>query len=64
MDSQEIAPLAHPVAAAGRRIGVSRTAMFGMIERGEIKSFKIGNRRLIPEDELKRIISERLAEAA
>lgn len=38
------------VAEACRWTGLSRTAMMGAISRGEVRSWKIGGRRVIPAD--------------
>lgn len=57
-------PLAHPVNTACTRLGVGRVKLYELIGTGAIKSFKIGNKRLIPESELQRFIAERMQEVA
>lgn len=51
-------PLAHAIPTACRRLGVGRTMLYELIKRGELRAVKIGGRRLIPESELKRLLSE------
>lgn len=33
-------------------LGIGRSALYGVVGRGELRSFKIGRRRLIPADSL------------
>lgn len=61
--SQDATPLAHTVPKAARRLGIGRTSVFDMIRRGQLRSFTLAGRRLIPESELYRLVSERLAVA-
>jgi len=48
------APIAQPaeelldIAEAARRLGLSRTTLYSLIGRGELKSRTIGRRRMIP----------------
>lgn len=53
-------PLIHRIPDACARLGIGRTTLHHMIKRGEIKPIKLGGRVVIPEEELQRIVSERL----
>lgn len=41
---------------AAREIGISRTAVYGLLRKGDLGSVKIGNRRRIPQAEAQRYI--------
>ena len=56
-------PLAHPVQEACSRLGIGRVKLYELLKSGQLRGFKIGNKRLIPESELHRIIAERLGQA-
>lgn len=65
MTDPEMPTLARSVTEGCRALGIGRTLMDELIGRGEIKTFRLGRRRLIPESELQRLIRERLeAEAS
>ena len=57
-------PLAHSPDRAAQRLGISTRAVYTAIATGEIRSFKAGKRRLIPDSECVRFIARRMAEAA
>ena len=59
-----VEPLAHSPTRAGKRIGVSTRQVYIHIASGELRSFKDGKRRLIPDAECQRFIARRMAEAA
>jgi len=59
-----IEPLAHSPDRAAQRIGISTRAIYTSIATGEIRSFKIGKRRLIADTELQRFVERKMAEAA
>ncbi|KPB72265.1 helix-turn-helix domain-containing protein [Pseudomonas cannabina] len=44
---QTLAPLALGIDDAAIAIGVARSALYAIVARGEIESFKLGRRRLI-----------------
>ena len=49
-----------PIAAA-RMIGIGRTMLYELIDRGELKSFRVGVRRLITRRAIEQFIAEREA---
>ena len=60
----QIAPLAHSPDRAAERIGISTRAVYAAIAAGELRSFKIGKRRLITEQELQGFVQRKMAVAA
>ncbi|SDI79176.1 DNA binding domain-containing protein, excisionase family [Pseudomonas abietaniphila] len=44
---QPVTPLALGIDDAATAIGVARSALYAIVARGEIESFKLGKRRLI-----------------
>lgn len=44
------------VEKAGNMLGVSRTAVFELMREGRLSSFKIGRRRLIKVEAIKRLV--------
>jgi excisionase family DNA binding protein len=63
-DTPNIEPLAHSPDRAAHRLGISTRAVYTHIATGELRSFKDGKRRLIPDTELQRFVQRKLAEAA
>ena len=55
------AVLANQIPQACARLGIGRTAFYELLKSGEIRSIKVGTRTLIPESELQRFITERMA---
>lgn len=53
--------IAHPIPEACRMLGIGRTLMYEMLDRGDLRSIRLGSRRLIPTSELQRIVTERMA---
>lgn len=49
------------VAEAAARLGVGRTTVYELITAGEIRSVKVGRRRLIPATALNEYVTERTA---
>lgn len=56
-------PLLHSPDSAGHRLGVSTRSVYLLIAANELRSFKIGKRRLIPDSELQSFAERRLAQA-
>ena len=63
MSTESTAPLAHRIHDACQRLGVGRSKLYELIASGEISTFKVGTRTLIPEAELRRFVSSRTAAA-
>lgn len=40
-----------------KRIGCGRTKVYQMIAAGELRALKIGNRTVVPDDEIERVIT-------
>jgi len=57
-------PLAHSPESAARRIGTNTRAIYNLIASGELRSFKLGKRRLIPDAECQRLVAQKLKESA
>jgi len=64
MYQQASTPVANSIIEAAKRLGVGRTTVYELIGSGEIRTFKVGNRTLIPEKELQRFVAERMGGAA
>lgn len=64
MESTNPEPLAHSPDGAAKRLGISTRAVYTAIAQGDLRSFKIGKRRLIPDSELQRLVERKMAEAA
>jgi excisionase family DNA binding protein len=46
------------------RIGISRSSGYNLLDSGEVRSVRIGGRRLIPVEEAERYVAELHAQAA
>lgn len=64
MKHQDPAPLAHSVPAACARLGIGRTTLYQLIGNGQLRTFKIGCKTLIPESDLRKFVSDKLGEVA
>ncbi len=62
-DSPKLEPLAHSPDRAAQRLGISTRAVYAHIASGELRSFKDGKRRLIPDAELQRFVTRKMAQA-
>lgn len=61
--SSGVAPiLANSINDTCRRLGIGRTKAHDLINRGELRTFKIGKKTMIPESELLRFVAERMAD--
>jgi excisionase family DNA binding protein len=58
-----IQPIAFSPKGASQRVGISVRGVYTLIALGELRSFKVGKRRLIPASELTRFIEMKLREA-
>ena len=56
---ESVPQLAWSVADAARRLGLGRTTVWNLVRAGELRSFTVERRRLIPEAELVRFVEER-----
>jgi excisionase family DNA binding protein len=63
METSKIEPLAHSPDRAAQRLGISTRAVYTHIATGELRSFKDGKRRLIPDVELQRFVQRKMAQA-
>lgn len=62
-DAAKVEPLSHSPKRAAQRIGISERAVYTLIATGELRSFKIGKRRLITDAECQRLTARAMAEA-
>lgn len=61
---QEHTTLASTIPDTCRRLGIGRTLVYDLIKQGKLRPIKLGTRTLIPETELKCLITEQLAQGA
>ena len=61
---EPLAPLAHSPDRAAQRLGISTRAVYSHIATGELRSCKVGKRRLIPDAEVQAFLARKMAEAA
>ena len=52
-------PYSRTIADAANAIGIGKSTLWRVIARGEIKTFSIGRRTLITEEEIKRFVREK-----
>lgn len=64
VETSKLDPLAHSPDRAAQRLGISTRAVYAHIATGELRSFKDGKRRLIPDGELHRFVERRMLQAA
>lgn len=57
------AKMAYSIEESAAQIGVTRTMFYGLMRDGQIKTIKIGRRRLITRKELLRFLEEKVQEA-
>jgi hypothetical protein len=53
---QEVRPIAHSIRAAVKASGLSRTWLYGAMQRGELAFVQMGGRRLILDDDLRELL--------
>lgn len=63
VQNSTLTPLAHSPDSAALRIQVSPRGIYALIAAGELRSFKSGKRRLIPDSELSAYVDRKMAEA-
>lgn len=63
-NTTEIDRLAYSVPDAARMLGISPRAIYNRLANGELRSFRVGPRRLISLDALKDYIRTRESEAS
>ena len=63
VEKTTLPPLAHSPDNAAQRIGVSTRAIYAAIACGELRSFKIGKRRLITDAELQSLVQRKMVQA-
>jgi len=56
--------LSYTIPDAATAIGVSRSLLYQLIGAGEIRTFKVGTRTLVPASELSAFIDRKMKEAA
>ena len=61
--STPLPPLVHSPASAAQRLSMATRTFYDLIASGEIRSFKQGKRRLVPDTELQRYVERKLAQA-
>ena len=60
--TQNLDQLAYSPDRAAHRLGISLRAVYARIAEGELRSFKDGKRRLIPETELQSYVQRKMAQ--
>lgn len=63
-EKRAIEPLAFSPNDTAQRLSISLRAVYTLISTGELRSFKIGKRRLISDHELQHLMQRKLVEAA
>lgn len=48
---------AYSLNEAAQSLGLSRRALYGLMDRGQLTTVKLGKRRLVPVAELERLVS-------
>ena len=60
----KIEPLARSPDDAGKRLGLSTRAIYNLIATGELRSCKVGKRRLVLDTECVRFLERKMREAS
>jgi excisionase family DNA binding protein len=63
VNDSQLQPLAYSPDKAAIRIGKSTRSVYELIARGEIRSYRDGKRRLIPDTELQNYVQRKLTQA-
>lgn len=64
MREHDSAPLARTIPDACKLLSLSRTTIYQLIADGQIRSFKVGSRTLIPDEDLRKFVENKLGVAA
>ena len=64
MDEQEVPAVLYRVEEAAEALRLSRSAIYELIRSGQLRSVKVGRRRLIPVDALRECVDLLGGEAA
>jgi excisionase family DNA binding protein len=62
--AEEKGRMAYTIPDACEQIGVGRSMLYELIGAGEIRTFKVGTRTLVPASELVAFIDRKMKEAA
>lgn len=54
METEDVDPLLNSIDRAARRLSISTREIYAAMQRGDLDYVKVGRRRLIPEDEIRR----------
>lgn len=54
-----IRPAAFSIPEAAQQLSISRSAIYRLIDRGELRRVKIGSRAVIPASEIVRLLEDR-----
>ena len=60
---RKLEPITYSPAEVAKLIGISRTYAYELVQRGDIKSIRIGRRRLVLEKDLNAYLERKRAEA-
>ena len=60
--SDDHGALAYSIADAAKRLGISRSGLYVLIQRGELPTAKIGNRRLVIDADLRAYLARHRVE--
>ncbi len=61
LDPEVIQPLLYSIPAAARRVDLSTRAVYNLIAAGELRTVKIGRRRMIADTELRALVRRHTA---
>jgi excisionase family DNA binding protein len=55
--------LLHGISESAKLLDLGRSSMYRLVNSGRVRTVKLGQRTLIPHDELERLVAELVAEA-